>query len=74
MCAYIKLKLENNKTGYLCNIFNEDCILYTEYPEFCLLIKNKSELNEYINILSNILLNKPIILQEFKIKRKGLRI
>lgn len=67
MLAYIKIKLNNDKIGYL-----YDCNYY--YIEFknCCLIKKKSELNRYIDILSNNLLNKPLMLKGFEVKVIGI--
>lgn len=70
MLAYIKIKLNNDKIGYL-----YDCNYY--YIEFvkrlrnCHLIKRKSGLERYIDILSNNILNNPSMLQGFEVKGLG---
>lgn len=70
MLAYIKIKLNNDKIGYLydCNYSGID---FVESVKNCYLIKKKSEFNRYIDILSNNLLNKPLILKGFDVKGLG---
>lgn len=71
MCAYIKIKLNNDKIGYLYDC-NYSCIEFVERAKNCYLIKKKSEFNRYIDILSNNLLNKPLMLKGFEVKGIGI--
>ena len=69
MLAYIKLN--DDKIGYLydCNYYY---IEFVERVKNCYLIKKKSELNRYIDMLSNNLLNKPRMLKGFEVKGIGI--
>ena len=71
MLAYIKIKLNNDKIGYLYDC-NYSCIEFVKRLRNCHLIKRKSEFNRYIDILSNNLLNKPLILKGFEVKGIGI--